>query len=438
MLYIFMDNFRGFSETVIPLRKTTFLTGENSTGKSSFLSLLFLFSNPQFWFSADFSPSDCCDLGGFKDIVSAGSSMKNFFSIGLIATHRKNKKGDQSLRECAFSLMAFRDDDGLPKVSKYIQFMDGKLSKIVFLQKTWSYKTSSEEPYCSDDSELIEFFQRVYREDKNDQGGFKAFPTKMRLQYPPPLPFMVAMLESLERNRKEGEISLSHGFPPVLSNLSWLAPIRTKPRRTYDGFMANFTPEGAHTPHVIRKTLSSKSKARRFLRLLKRFGKSSGLFTSIKAHSFGEGHDAPFEVLIELAGEPLNISNVGYGVSQVLPVVVEMLTRPKNHWFAIQQPEVHLHPRAQAALGSLMHFLSKEMNYHFIVETHSDYLVDRFRLSVKEMGDPQDSQVVFFERTPKGNVAYPMLINERGQYPADQPKSFRDFFIREELHLLEI
>ena len=83
-------------------------------------------------------------------------------------------------------------------------------------------------------------------------------------------------------------------------------------------------------------------------------------------------------------------------------------------------------------------FLIQNRNHHYIVETHSDFLIDRFRLNIKKTGHPLDATVVFFERTPSGNNAHSLEINEKGQYPEDQPKGFRDFFIREELRLLEL
>jgi hypothetical protein len=245
------------------------------------------------------------------------------------------------------------------------------------------------------------------------------------------------LIQSTDKSKKKGEMTFRPDIP-LVPDLTWLAPIRTKPRRTYDGFKTDFTPEGDHTPYVIRKTLGSREKAQKFVELLKSFGKSSGLFTRVVPHSFGRDPSAPFEVQIEFHGARLNISNVGYGVSQVLPVVIEMLSRPKGHWFAIQQPEVHLHPRAQASLGELIHIMVQEHQHHYLVETHSEYLIDRFRLRLKEERSPKGCQVIFFERTEEGNRAYPMEINEKGQYPEKQPRNFRDFFIREETRLLEI
>lgn len=435
MLYVFMDNFRGFKETIIPLRDTTFLVGENSTGKSSFLSLLHMLSSPRFWYNPDFSPTDCCDLGSFKDIVSAGSPDQSHFVVGLIGTRPQQKKAVEKSRECAFALMTFTNDKGVPRLSRYVDLMDGKLCKISFFEKnTARYKVLEEETSGPQDIGLIEHFFQLFHDDASDNEGFQTFPLKIPGELP--LPIILAYLLS-EKEQKMESLHLVSRVPGMI-NLAWLAPIRTKPRRTYDGFMPSFTPEGAHTPFLIRKGVGRGRKARQFNELLQKFGEASGLFSNVNAHAFARGHAAPFEVLVDLAGEALNISNVGYGVSQVLPVVVEMFTRPKDFWFAIQQPEVHLHPKAQAALGELIHFMGQERGHKYIVETHSDYLIDRFRLRVNKTGLPKKSQVVFFERTDKGNRAYPMIINERGQYPEDQPKEFRDFFIHEEMRLLEI
>ena len=78
-----------------------------------------------------------------------------------------------------------------------------------------------------------------------------------------------------------------------------------------------------------------------------------------------------------------NLVDVGYGVSQALPILVDTLQRPAaDEVFLLQQPEVHLHPRAQAELGSF--FVSQAgKKRRFVIETHSDYLVDRVRMEIR-------------------------------------------------------
>jgi predicted ATPase len=75
----------------------------------------------------------------------------------------------------------------------------------------------------------------------------------------------------------------------------------------------------------------------------------------------------------------------------------------------------------------------------FLVETHSDFAIDRFRMNYKNgrPGKP-DSQVLFFERRDKRNVVTPLSIGKSGELPADQPDSYRRFFVREQMNLLGI
>jgi len=211
-------------------------------------------------------------------------------------------------------------------------------------------------------------------------------------------------------------------FPFILPFIS-LAPIRTTPKRTYDGYTKHFSPEGEHTPYVIRMQLPRKKSATNvFKEELEIFGKNSGLFETIGITQFGKDSTSPFELTVTLDTKTFRINSVGYGVSQVLPVIVELLLLNKNTWIAIQQPEVHLHPKAQAALGDVFFQVANKKSQTLLIETHSDYLLDRFRLNMRDNEHPKGfAQVIFFDRNESGNCIYPMIINEKGEYPEDQP-----------------
>ncbi len=245
--------------------------------------------------------------------------------------------------------------------------------------------------------------------------------------------------------RREGDKG-PFGFfvPPFGPSLVWIDPIRTKPRRTYDEPRTSFSPDGAHTPYVIRRMLSSQTDAARFAEFFRRVGKASGLFQKVDTRVFGDDNDATarFEVDIFLDGEALNLSWVGYGVSQSLPILVELLDRPRDSWFAIQQPEVHLHPRAQASLGDVFYEMALRDNKHFLIETHSDFAIDRFRMNYRRKRSKNakipESQVLFFERRDKHNSVTSLPIGPRGELPSDQPDGYRQFFLSEQLSILDL
>jgi predicted ATPase len=76
--------------------------------------------------------------------------------------------------------------------------------------------------------------------------------------------------------------------------------------------------------------LNSKSQATRLKQFIEKVGRASGLFQDVSIKSFGRGATARFELDIVLDGKALNILNVGYGVSQSLPIIVELLAREQQ------------------------------------------------------------------------------------------------------------
>jgi len=217
----------------------------------------------------------------------------------------------------------------------------------------------------------------------------------------------------------------------------WLAPIRTKPRNTYDEYSLEYSAEGKHTPYLIRKYFQTKKERERFLSFVEQFGNNSNLFETIGIKNYGPKVTSPFELNIRLTGNSLKITNVGYGISQILPVVVEVFSRPASTCFLIQQPEVHLHPKAQVALGTVFSELATLEKKIFLIETHSDFIIDGFRLKCKENNLKQtNSQIIYFERSAKGNNLYPIPILPDGSLPESQPKGYRDFFMNHEMRIL--
>ena len=122
---------------------------------------------------------------------------------------------------------------------------------------------------------------------------------------------------------------------------------------------------------------------------------------------------APFQLQVKVRGPKANINDVGYGVSQILPILVQILNPsisknarrdPTQSFFSLlQQPEIHLHPKAQAEFSSLLVKLASQTNQSFIIETHSDYMIDRTRIEIIRGNiRPQDVSLIYFE--PKGNI----------------------------------
>lgn len=429
MQFLYVDNFRGFLDTYIPIKDVNFLVGENSTGKTSILSLIELLSDPIFWLTFDFSTNNV-DLGYFKEIVSQKQAGANFFSIGFIKFKPENNEDNETI------LMKFKNDNGVPIISEFNFIEKNNFDiRIIFTKNKIKYKIEKIDQNSTKKSTINFFEEWIESINTSQKKGFKYF--KENLEKRKSLPLIRAIIEEeISHKQKDTEFEI----PIFIEFLTCNAPIRAKPKRIYENYNVHYSPEGEHAPHVLKNILNSKKiKSREIVsKYLEPFGQSSALFDKIIPKSYGNDQLSPYEINIILNDQQIKISNVGYGVSQVLPIITDMISLQENSTLVIQQPEVHLHPKAQAALGEFIYNIHIFEKKKFLIETHSEYLINRFRIiSSKNKEKNIDSQVIFFERTDKGNKIHVIEIHN-GQYSENQPKSFSDFFIKEELKLLEI
>lgn len=210
------------------------------------------------------------------------------------------------------------------------------------------------------------------------------------------------------------------------------APVRTYPRRTYDEFYQGFSPEGEHLPLALLTSTGEQ----RFQDALNEFGSLSGLFSSVATKRLGKQPADPLQILVQTGGPNTNLVDVGYGVSQALPLIVEALRAPQPTLFLLQQPEVHLHPRAQAAMGTFFVRLAHSHKHSFVVETHSDYIVDRVRLEVARGNiAKEDVALLWFDKPKLETHVHEIRLDAQGNV-VDPPPGYRAFFLQEELALL--
>ena len=141
--------------------------------------------------------------------------------------------------------------------------------------------------------------------------------------------------------------------------------------------------------------------------------------------------DAP-ELVRGRKGLKRNLMDVGFGVSQVLPVLAALFRADRSPMFLLQQPELHLHPSAQAALGSLF-CRTAEAERQLIIETHSEYIVDRVRMDIRDRKTaltPDDVSILFFERTDHDVRIHSLRFDEQGNI-VGAPDGYGQFFMDE-------
>lgn len=434
-------NFRGFDYAKIPLMKTNFFVGENSTGKSSVLSIIEILSTPSFYFSQELS-SEYNDYSAYEDIASK-KKPKDKVAIGYYRlTYSTTKKG---VVDCiAFH---FNDEEGRSNI-KGIRFLsNGYLIYSDFRKSLLTYRIY--DASIPPDSRPSGAIDNLMRDSLAAISGPLIKEGEIKYsELPLPSPLITALnilaLTSTKKSDSDPPLRTRVTFGLFL-NPTWIAPIRTEPASISIKTRASYSPKGEHTPTLIRNAFGKKSSgklAKKLYDSLPAFGNQSHLYNSIGVHEYGDNPSSPFEVTVDVAGVEHRLSNVGYGVSQSLPIVMELASSTTDNTFLIQQPEVHLHPRAQAAFGDFFYRMMSDYNQTLLVETHSDFIIDRFRIRLSKTNRRRKylpAQIVFFSRNHLGfNTATIIPIKRDGSYPQDLPADYKDFFFKEQLDLLGV
>ena len=436
---ITLKDYRCFREhQTARLAPLTLLVGENSTGKTSFLAMIrALWGMAYRGGSPDFKTPPY-DLGSFDEIAhhrGGRGSRADTFTAAIDVSPQNEKKSDQrNNAEFLRFEVTFAKEGSVPapvrvRFSKEGLWIENAQSEIRFGTERGSWGVPNVLNFSfMENSDISTFFLAqiiggVYGSEEMQFVSISG--SKEPIQSD-----INQILEIL------APLSNSQASRPITPYAS--APVRSKPRRTYDPARTTPDAEGDYIPMYLSnlyfegKRQWDSVKAR-----LEEFGQSAGLFDEISVRPLGTKQTEPFQLHLRkfgtgLKGPRRNLIDVGYGVSQVLPVITELLRHDAAPLVLLQQPEVHLHPCAQAALGSLFCKIEGS-DRQLIVETHSDNLLDRVRMDIRDgVGNlkPEDVSVLFFERNGLDVKIHSLEIDAEGNI-LNTPQGYRQFFMEE-------
>lgn len=415
-MQVFLENIRCFSKpTTVELKPLTLLVGENSTGKSTFLATLAAMTdNQNFPFTIDFNKQPF-RLGNYKTIATkrgqsrvAPSFRVAFENLGqaVAATYKMAKDWPQvdaiSINKLGMKLDIAFSDEGKHIIGT--MEVDGKIQHI---------DITSPKPILSYSDLLVALISREMRKSKPTDQGCDGEHDLVAFKY------ITEALSGLG----------------VISSRS-VAPIRSEPERFYSTAEGRkWSPEGGHVPLVLSYLCPVKGKQTKTKKFLDDFGVNSGLFSSIISRPYSEKDSWLFQIQAKVDNNYINIADVGYGVSQVLPVILDAIVAEQNTTTLLQQPEVHLHPKAQAALGTLFCQLAAT-GRRYVIETHSDFLINRIPIEISRGTlNCEDAALLYFEKG-KGTIKIHSLTYDSAGNIIGAPDSYREFFIQEELNFL--
>ena len=449
MRSITLKNFRCFrEEQTAKLAPLTLLVGENSTGKTSFMAMIRALWDVAYRYQVPDFKEPPYDLGSFDEIVYNG---------GI-----KGEKVD--VFEAGFNpsnLLVFKDDASNVGHSYHLNIVFGKSGTVpVPVRRRVTCEGMWVEEFLEQGNHSCRYQVGTEKGSWEFQSDLK-FDSRLDLTHYTISPFFPILPEKreglsplqgskkitgkdLEKLRQFWGLCAASLFGESFpSNRPYASsPVRSKPRRTYDPARLSSDPEGDYVPMYLANVyLRHRKTWEHFKHELEGFGKDSGLFDEISILPLGKIDSGPFQIRVRKSGGKRkgpwrNLVDVGYGVSQVLPVITELLSQEKSPLVLLQQPEVHLHPSAQAALGSLFCRVVAEGS-QLVIETHSDYIVDRVRMEVRDSSiplKPEDVSILFFERRELDVRIHCLQLDEEGNI-LDVPPNYRNFFMEESQRL---
>ena len=450
---ITLKNYRCFrEEQTARLAPLTLLVGENSTGKTSLLAMIRALWDVAYLHRVPDFKEDPYDLGSFDEIShyrGGRGGRADTFEAGFNSTRRTKNRTGATKKDGSYNFTVTFGKNGTVPFPVRRRLSD---------QYAWTEESSSQR----DQSWQLSFGCRT-----SNGAWQKRLPVDRRSLVDDHdkilSPFILSrrLLRTIEDpdgdlestvikgsklpDRKDWELidQLLLSFRPFgfagFRQLPYAsAPVRSKPRRTYDPARPVRDPEGDYMPmYLANLHFQNKRKWESLRRTLVEFGQTAGLFDDISVNPLGSKDSGPFQVQIRkfgsrARGPKRNLIDVGYGVSQVLPVITELLRSDAPSLFLLQQPEVHLHPSAQAALGSLFCQVAGP-NRQLVVETHSDHLLDRVRMDVRDGASklkPEDVSILYFERGELDVRIHTLRLDKEGNI-LGAPEGYRSFFMEE-------
>lgn len=436
---ISLDSFRCFAHTEdIRIAPITILVGENSSGKTSFLAALRRLFESFFYSSQNSFNKDPYFLGSFEQIAhfrggKAGRAKDFTLSLRL---EESDEAEDLFLRQRNSGSLRFatrfKKGRSQPEIETF--FIDvNDLSASIDVSGTKIVINLTEKGEAILQSLPLDFGSAILHRDPS---------------------FLMYMLNDIiRRTEKEHALSelqsktlqkLTNGFTRASRDMNKTvfasAPVRIQPRRVYTPSELTSTNAGEQVPlQMANQKLVSPTAWKAMKAKLVEFGSRSGLFEDIEVKRFGKSDGDPFQLQIKNIGPAANIVDVGYGVSQALPLIYPLYAESESDVYLLQQPEVHLHPKAQAEFGSLICELSKQNPEKFyVLETHSDFIIDRIRSEVRNGNiDCSTINIVYFSRRSLDVEIFQISLDEKGSI-ANYPENYREFFLREQARVLGV
>ena len=420
-----LTNFKCFEDTAsLNFGKLTLLTGANSTGKSSLMyGILGVLQSRNF--PLELSPNGgYVQMGNFLEMVFKHDSHKAIgFSLTLVdsdtrnqlhiaTSWQSNQVGNPILKscECKGDFYSFRidtNDEAGQTLSLDIAPLKSK--------KKWNMEellkyASSKSP---SDGDLIEYLKYTTQETHIKDVTIDSFSdnTKAEIKYP----LLFVLQETMAFVKRYN------------AKVNYISSYRQPAQRIYTEEPVSSGKIATSGEGFINELLKWKDdKHDKFSEFVEGM-KSIGLLSEVEPSRLGSGQ-FKIGVKVHEGDEMVNLWDVGFGISQTMPIIIGDVELGEGSTLYVSQPEVHLHPRAQAKFGD---YLVKQTNdgKRYVIESHSEYLMNRLRLSIVRGTLAEDDVKVYYMSQKEGKTSIDEIKFRKSGQIEGAPQDFFDTYM---------
>lgn len=433
-----LANFKAWRKADVEFGKVTGFFGANSAGKSSLLQFLLLLKQTK-------NATDrglVLDFGGQTDLFEGPRDYANLGTFAEVV-HRRQVDRSVQWRLDWTLLQTLRIDD--PASSEGPPLLAGdtlRLACSVGLQgqrlrtRELAYRfadaTFALRPHAAPD----QGFELVA---KGAGFRFKRPPGRPR---PLPQPIKTHLFPNQAKTYYQNAEFLSDfelAYEHMMDSLYYLGPLRVYPRRQYHWSGASpkdVGPSGERTMDALLAATRDQEVRRlrrrapgvrkiAFQKIIAYWLKQLGLIHDFSLEEVAAGTNL-YRAMVRTspASTPTALTDVGFGVSQVLPTLVLLYYVPEGATVLMEQPEIHLHPAVQAGLADVMLNVAAARNVQLVVESHSEHLLRRLQRRVAEEAASAEDVKLYFVSSRRGVAhADDLALNEYGEIE-NWPDSF--------------
>ena len=431
-----IENFKAWREAELTFGKVTGFFGTNSAGKSSLLQFLLLLKQTR-------NATDrglILDFGRPAEPVSGPADLVNLGTF-TDAVHRRD--GDARIR--------WRLDWTLPETLKIRDPARPRKRRPLFKGEDLGIECE-----VGLQQEKLRPYRLAYRFDdtkfklKPREKGFDLVTDRQEFRFvrtqgrawtlPPPVKTYLFPTEARSYYQNSdflGDFELE--YEKLMDSLYYLGPLREYPRRLYhraDDSPNDVGRRGERTVDAIlaatrdgemrRLRPGAKGvKKHPFQDVIAHWLKELDLIHEFHLKEVAKGTNL-YRAMVETPGSSVAtpLTDIGFGVSQVLPALVLLQYVPEGSTVLMEQPEIHLHPAVQSGLADVMLNVAAVRNVQIIVESHSEHLMRRLQRRVAEDKASSKDVKLYFVDSKEGEAhASDLVLNEWGEIE-NWPKNF--------------